>query len=69
MGDQQVSPSLLGERVLYYTGKAGHGLNRESRWSLEEQNDTCLSKEGTQMQANNNKKKLFLDELRWTKQM
>lgn len=42
----------------------------ESRWSLEEQNDTCLSREGTQMQANNNnKKRLFLDELSWTKQM
>lgn len=53
---------------MYYPGKAGHSLSTEGererkawRWSLEKQNDTCLSKEGTQ-RLPEKKQKLLLTE-------
>lgn len=73
--DQQVSPSLLeGERVglrerervsivLHWQSRS-QLEQRERRWSLEKQNDTCLSKEGAQRLAEGEKKHtLVLGEL------
>lgn len=56
MGSAGISFFVGREWVLYSTGKAGHGLSREGRWSLEEQSGTCPSKEGAQIQAGRGKK-------------